>query len=51
MISDSKTKIIDKKYAIQMNKKLGNGTYGDVYTAYSIDDAQNKIACKVLSKK
>ena len=44
-------KIIDKKYAILVNKpKIGDGSYGEVYHAYRLDDPANKLACKILSK-
>lgn len=52
MKPEGKPKIIDKKYAIEVQKnKLGNGSYGEVYLAYTLEDPGTKLACKVLSKK
>jgi len=52
MLPEGKPKIIDKKYAIEVQKKkLGNGSYGEVYLAYSLEDPQTKLACKMLSKQ
>jgi len=31
--------------------RLGNGYYGEVYLAHPLDDPNQKLACKVLSKK
>ena len=51
-MQNGKPKIIDKQYACEVFKpKLGNGSYGEVYSAYKLDTPNNKLACKVLSKK
>ena len=51
MVPEGKTKIIDKKYTIDMQSKpIGYGTYGEVYLAYANSDPSKKLACKVLSK-
>ena len=44
-------KIIDKKFAVDMNRRLGGGSYGDVYSAIKLDDPHTKLACKVISKQ
>ena len=52
MIPEPTPKIIDKKFAVEVYKKrLGGGSYGDVYSAYKLDDPNTKLACKVLSKQ
>jgi hypothetical protein len=51
MSNEKKPKIIDKKYVIEVHKKkLGSGSYGEVYQAYCLDNPQKKLACKILSK-
>ena len=51
MIPEKTPKIIDKKFAVDMNHRLGGGSYGDVYTAIKLDDPHTKLACKILSKQ
>ena len=52
MIGEGSSKIIDKKYAVEVKKdRLGGGAYGDVFRAYRLDEPQIKLACKVLSKQ
>ena len=51
MVPEKTPKIIDKRFAVEIYHRLGGGSYGDVYSAYKLDDPHTKLACKVLSKQ
>jgi hypothetical protein len=50
--SESKnTKLIDSKFVVDMNQKLGGGSYSNVYTSWLRNNPTQQFACKIISKK
>lgn len=45
------TKLIDGKYVIDLNQKLGGGSYSQVYTGWLKSNPNEQYACKVISKQ
>jgi hypothetical protein len=49
--SESKnTKLIDGNYVIDLNSKLGGGSYSQVFISWLKTNPAERFACKVISK-
>jgi hypothetical protein len=49
--SESKnTKLIDGNYVIDLNSKLGGGSYSQVFISWLKNNPTERFACKVISK-
>lgn len=44
------TKLIDSKYVIDLNQRLGGGSYSQVYAGWLKSNHNEQFACKVISK-
>jgi hypothetical protein len=43
--------LIDGKYVIDLNQKLGGGSYSKVYVGWLKTNPNEQYACKVISKE
>jgi hypothetical protein len=49
--SESKnTKLVDGSYVIDLNNRLGGGSYSQVYISWLKNNPTERYACKVISK-
>jgi len=50
-VSESKnTKLIDNNFVVDLNQRLGGGSYSQVYTAWFKNNPSQQVACKIISK-
>jgi hypothetical protein len=43
-------KIIDGKFVVDMNQRMGGGSYSQVYASWPKGNPSYQLACKIISK-
>jgi hypothetical protein len=44
------TKLIDGRFVVDLNKRIGGGSYSSVYVCFLKGQQNVQLACKVISK-